>query len=139
MTVQADLCRTWSEPKLLVFSRTGSYEPWHENRIFAYAKTKAQISFAVRSNCEADADQRLCFHYMNSTISHFLSPKFKAFGLFQRLYRPVYVGPGRKPLRPVFSVFLILAALLSKILKRPDTFGLYSSRCGLEALHVGLR
>ena len=24
MTVQAGLCRTWSEPKLLVFSRTGS-------------------------------------------------------------------------------------------------------------------
>ena len=25
VTVQADLCRTWSEPKLLVFLRTGSY------------------------------------------------------------------------------------------------------------------
>ena len=24
MTIQAGLCRTWSEPKLLVFSRTGS-------------------------------------------------------------------------------------------------------------------
>ena len=25
MTVQAGLCQTWSEPKLLFFSRTGSY------------------------------------------------------------------------------------------------------------------
>ena len=25
VTVQAGLCRTWSEPKLLIFSRTGSY------------------------------------------------------------------------------------------------------------------
>ena len=28
MTVQAGLCRTWSEPKLLVFSRTGSNESY---------------------------------------------------------------------------------------------------------------
>ena len=27
VTVQLDLCRTWSEPKLLFFSRTGSYIP----------------------------------------------------------------------------------------------------------------
>ena len=26
MTVQAGLCKAWSEPKLLVFPRTGSYE-----------------------------------------------------------------------------------------------------------------
>ena len=25
VTVKANLCQTWSEPKLLVFSRTGSY------------------------------------------------------------------------------------------------------------------
>ena len=34
-----------------------------ENRIFAYAKTKTQISFGNR-----EADQRLCFRYTNSTI-----------------------------------------------------------------------
>ena len=40
-----------------------------ENQIFAFAKTKAQISFA--KNCEAD--QPLCFRYTDSTIS--LLPK----------------------------------------------------------------
>ena len=39
------------------------FETCHENRIFAYPKTNAQISF---SDCEAD--QRLCFRYTDSTI-----------------------------------------------------------------------
>ena len=33
----------------------------------------------------------------------FLNPKFQASYHFLRLHRPVYVGPGRKPRRPVFS------------------------------------
>ena len=31
VTVQPGLCQTWSEPKLLVFSRTGSYDFFNEN------------------------------------------------------------------------------------------------------------
>ena len=33
----------------------------------------------------------------------FLNPKFQASSSFLSLYRPVCVGPGRKPRRPVFS------------------------------------
>ena len=47
----------------------------------------------LRSNCEAD--QGLCFHYSDSTTP--LLPKFQASSLLLRLYRPVSVGPGRKP------------------------------------------
>ena len=39
-----------------------------ENQIFAYAKTKVQISCAV-------FDQRLCFRYTGSTVP--LLPKYK--------------------------------------------------------------
>ena len=53
----------------------------------------------LRGNREAD--QRLCFRYSDSTIS--LLSKFQASYHFLRLHRPVYVGPGRKPRRPVFS------------------------------------
>ena len=34
----------------------------------------------------------------------FLNPKFQASSSFLSLYRPVCVGPGRKPRRPVFSL-----------------------------------
>ena len=45
-----------------------------ENQQSAYAKTKTQISFAVlRGNREAD--QRLCFRYLDSKIP--LLPKYK--------------------------------------------------------------
>ena len=47
------------------------------------------------------ADQHICFHYKDSTIS-LLKPKFQASSLFLRLYRPVCVGSGRKPRRPIF-------------------------------------
>ena len=57
------------------------------------------------SNCTAD--QRLCFHYSDSTISllllFYLNPNFQAASFLLRQYRPVCVGPGRKPRRPVFS------------------------------------
>ena len=40
----------------------------------------------LRSNCEAD--QRLCFHYTDSTIPLLSKPKISS---------PVCVGPGRNP------------------------------------------
>ena len=62
----------------------------------------------LRGNREAD--QRLCFRYSDSTIPtrivqflFYLNPKFQASSSFLSLYRPVCVGPGRKPRRPVFS------------------------------------
>ena len=56
----------------------------------------------LRSNREAD--QRLCFCYIDSTISlYFLYTKFQASSHLLWLYSPVCVGPGQKPRRPVFS------------------------------------
>ena len=54
--------------------------------VFAYAKTKALISCAVCEIKGADqlhsnpaADQRLCFHYIKSTLPlYFPNPKFQA-------------------------------------------------------------
>ena len=49
----------------------------------------------LRGNREAD--QRLCFRYSDSTITLLLNPKFQASSCFLCLYRPVCVGPVRKP------------------------------------------
>ena len=61
-------------------------------------------AFCICENKDADqlrgnreADQHLCFRYIDSTIP--LLPK----SYLLRLYNPVCVGPGRKPRRPVFT------------------------------------
>ena len=57
----------------------------------------------LRGNHEAD--QRLCFRYIDSTIS--LLTKYEILSLYPAcvavLYSLVCVGPVRKPRRPVFS------------------------------------
>ena len=56
----------------------------------------------LRSNCEAD--QHLCFRYMDSTIP--LLSKSKISSLWSSsvfVYRPVCVGPGQKHKLLVFS------------------------------------
>ena len=68
-------------------------------------------AFCICENKDADqlrgnreADQRLYFRYIDSTIS--LVPKYekiRASSHLVWLYSLVYVGPGRKPRRPVFS------------------------------------
>ena len=45
----------------------------------------------------------LCLRYTDSTIPLLHKSEISSFSLFQRLYRPVCVGPVRKPRRPVFS------------------------------------
>ena len=70
-----------------------------ENGINAYAKRKAQISCAVTA-------QLISTFVFAAPIVQFLlilNPKFQASYLFLWLYRPVCVGPGQKPCRPVFS------------------------------------
>ena len=70
-----------------------------------------KLAFCICENKDADqvrgnreADDRLCFRYTDTTIPvYFLNPKFQAFSHLLWLYRPVCVGPGRKPRRPVFS------------------------------------
>ena len=70
-----------------------------ENRIFAYAKTKAQISFAVT----AKLISAFVFATRIVYFFFFLYPKFQASSLLLWLYSPVCVRPCRKPRRPVFS------------------------------------
>ena len=68
-------------------------------------------AFCICENKDADqlhgnreADQRLCFHYIDSTIP--LLPTYEISSLkptCEVVSYPVCVGPGRKPQRPVFS------------------------------------
>ena len=70
-----------------------------EKRFFAYAKTKAQISFAVT----AKLISAFVFTTRIAQSLSFLNPKFQASNHLVWLYSPIGVGPGRKPRRPVFS------------------------------------
>ena len=63
-------------------------------------------TFFICENKDADqlrgdreADQRLCFHYMDSTIPLLPNPKFQASSHLLYLYSLVCVGQGRKPER----------------------------------------
>ena len=69
-----------------------------ETRIFAYAKTKTQISIAVTAKLIS------AFVFATSIVQSlsFLNPKFQVSSHLLWLYSPVCVGPGRKPRRPVF-------------------------------------
>ena len=70
-----------------------------ENLLFAYAKTKTQISFAVFV--------KLISAFVSATwivqFIFFLNPKFQASSHLLWQYSPVCVIPGRKSRRPVFS------------------------------------
>ena len=66
---------------------------------FSYAKTKTQISFAVTA--------KLISAFVLATrieqFLYFIYTKFQASSHLVLLYSLIYVGPGRKPRRPVFS------------------------------------
>ena len=70
-----------------------------EKRVFTYAKTKTQISFAVTAKLIS------AFVFATKIVRslYFLNPKFQASSHLLLLYSPVCVGPGRKPRRPFFS------------------------------------
>ena len=70
-----------------------------ENRLFAYWKTKPQISCAVTAQLIS------AFVFATRIVQSlfFLNPKFQASSYLLWLHSPVCVGPGRKPRRPVFS------------------------------------
>ena len=55
----------------------------------------------LRSNREAD--QRLCFRYLDSIIPLLPKSEISSSSHLLWLYSPVCVRPGRKPQRPVFS------------------------------------
>ena len=64
-----------------------------ENQQSAHAKTKAQISFAVTAKLIS------AFVFATRIVQFllYLTPKFQASSSFLCLYRPVCVGPDRKP------------------------------------------
>ena len=66
---------------------------------FCLGETKAQISFAVT----AKLISAFVFATRIVQFLFYLNPKLQASSSFLSLYRPVCVGPGRKPRRPVFS------------------------------------
>ena len=68
-------------------------------RIFAYAKTKTQISFAVT----AKLISAFVFAIRLVQFLFKLNTKFQASSHLLSLCSLVCVGPGRKPRRPVFS------------------------------------
>ena len=70
-----------------------------ENRLFAYAKLKTQISCAVI----AQLISAFVFAIRIVQSLFFLNPKFQASSHLLWLCSPDCVGPGRKPRRPVFS------------------------------------
>ena len=69
-----------------------------ENQIFAYAKTKTQISFAVT----AKLISAFVFATWIVQSLFYFYPKFQASSHLLRLYRPVCLKPGWKPRRPFF-------------------------------------
>ena len=70
-----------------------------ENQLFAYAKTKTQISFVVT----AKLISAFVFATLIVQALYFLNPKFQASNHLLWLYSLACVGPDRKPWRPVFS------------------------------------
>ena len=88
---------------------------------FAYAKTKAQISFAVTMKLIS------AFVFATRIVQslYFLNPKFQASSHLLWLYSPVRVGPGQIPRRPVFS-------------QRGSNFNHYSPVIDLKQGEVGL-
>ena len=70
-----------------------------ENRLFANAKTKTQISFAVTTKLIS----AFVFAIWIVQSLYYLNPKFQASSYLLWLHSPVCVRPGRKPRRPVSS------------------------------------
>ena len=69
-----------------------------------------KLDFCLGENKGADqlrgnreADHAFVFATRIVQFLFYLNPKFQASSSFLSLYRPVCVGPGRKPRRPVFS------------------------------------
>ena len=90
------LCMKWKQrhwPGFLIWATL-----W-ENQLFAYAKTKTQISCAVI----AQLISAFVFAIQIEQSLFYINPKFQACSLFLLFYSPVCVRPGQKPRRPVFS------------------------------------
>ena len=88
----------WAQAWLRCQYQSINWAATWENRIIAYAKTKPQISCAVT----AQLISAFVFATWIVQSLYFLNPKFRASSHLLWFPSPVYVGPGRKPRRPVF-------------------------------------
>ena len=108
------------------------------NRLFAYAKTKTQISFAVTAKLIST------FVFATRIVQslYFLNPKFQASSHLLWLCSSVCVGPTRKPRRPVFSQrgSYILAAsrvrVSDQLSHKPTWFSHENSRFSHDVVHL---
>ena len=99
--------------KCVAVDLIGPIEPRSEkSNCYNMSRVVRKPVYCICENKDADqlrgnreADQRLCFRYMDSTVLslYFQNSKFQASSHLLWLYRLVCVGPGRKPRRPVFS------------------------------------
>ena len=125
VAVQSGLCQAWSKTPKICFLRTrrihilvsgmGVILPFLTTCIMNLVSTDLsrvvrKPAFCICENKDADqlrgnrdADQRLCFRYIDSQSLYFLYTKFQASCHLLCLYSLVCVGPGWKPRRPVFS------------------------------------
>ena len=88
-----------ARPSTMTCCRGTQYELVVRKPVFAYAKTKTQISFAVTAKLIS------AFVFATRIVQslYFLNLKFQASSLPLWVCSLVCVGPGRKPQRPVFS------------------------------------
>ena len=70
-------------------------------RKLAFSISENKDAEQLRSNCAAD--QRLCFHYIDSTIPLLSKSEIQASSHLLWVYSLVCVSSGRKHRRPVFS------------------------------------
>ena len=101
-----------------------------ENRLFAYAKTKTQISLVVT----AKLISAFVFATWILQSIFYLNPKFQASSHLLWPYSPVCVGPGRKVRRPVFSqrssyIMLFSTYAINKCWQDSSVICLYLKRC----------
>ena len=78
---------------LIIYKVTKIRASLWENRLFAYAKTKTQISSAVTEKLIS----AFVFAIQIVQSLYYLNTKFQAFSHLLWLYSPVCVGPGQKP------------------------------------------
>ena len=95
----SDYCCSYNAAQFTTLNTESCERRREKTGLFAYAKTKAQISFAVTAKLIS------AFVFAKRIVQslYFLNPKFQASSHLLWLYSPVCVGPGRKPRRPVFS------------------------------------
>ena len=104
----------WIYSNIILIKRVIIWASSWENRLYAYAKTKTQISVSVTTKLIS----AFVFAIRIVQSLYYLNSKFQASSHLLWLYSPVCVGPGRIPRRPVFSVGYIQMSCTSSVLDK---------------------